>query len=126
MTPLLLLSKQTRAPLLFQDLTPPARSVDPRPTTSLTPPFYTLRILSPPVLVSDPSKSGATTTVATAINKPEIEVKEADEDDDRGSVNFMVYAGAVFDRILIIGGDTVLFMESMTKMERRKGTKQGA
>ena len=37
----------------------------------------------------------------------------------------MVYAGAVFGGLLIVEGGTVLFMDSMTKMERRRGAKQG-
>ena len=39
--------------LLFQSLTLPARSADLIPTTSLTPPVYTLPIISSHVLVSD-------------------------------------------------------------------------
>ena len=65
-------------------------------------------ISSPPVLVSDPSKSSATAAVAAAINKPEIKVKEADDNGD--GVKFMVYAGAMFGRLLLVGGATVIFM----------------
>ena len=83
----------------------------------------------PPVLVSDPSKSGATAgvAVAAAINKPEIELKEANDDNDGGSggVNFIFYAGAVFRGLILMWGETVLFMDSMTNMERRRGAKQG-
>ena len=106
LTPLLLSSSTpmpTRAPLLFQGPTPTDRSDYPRPSTSLTPPVYASPISSPPVLVSDPSKSGATATVAAVINNPDIELKEA-EDNVGGGVNFIVYSGAVFGRLLLVGG----------------------
>ena len=35
----------------------------------------------------------------------------------------MVYTGAVFGRLLLVGGETLLFMESMTKIERQRGVK---
>ena len=91
---------------LFQGLTPPARSADPRPMSFLTPPVYNSPILSPPVLVSDPSKSDATAAVAVAaeINNPEIEVNEADDNSGGVGVNFMVYAGAVFSGLLLVEG----------------------
>ena len=104
LAPLLLLSTPTRALLLYQGPIPPARSAEPRPTTSLTPLVYAPPILSPPVFVSDPSKFGVTAAVAVSaeVKNPNIEVKEADKDDN--SVNFMVYAGAVFGGLLLMGG----------------------
>ena len=94
-------------PLLFKGPTPLACSDGPRLTAYLIPPVYASHILSPPVLVSNPSKSGATVAVTVtvavyaAINKPNIEVNEAD---DGGGVNFMVYASAVFGGLLLVGG----------------------
>ena len=41
-------------------------------------------------------------------------------------MNFMVYTGAVFGGLLLVGGGTVPFMDSMTKMERRRGAKRRA
>ena len=84
-------------------------------------------ILSLPVLVSDPSKSGTNTAVAVAaaINKPDIELKEAEDNGGGDGIEFMVYAGSVFGGLLLVGGGTVLFMESMTNMERRRGAKLG-
>ena len=91
------------------------------------PPGYASTILSPPVLVRDPSKSRATAaiSIAAAINKLDIEVKEANKNDASGGVNFMVYAGAVFGGLLLVGGVTVLFMDSMTNTERRRAAKWG-
>ena len=110
LAPLLLLSTPTRALLLYQGPIPPARSAEPRPTTSLTPLVYASLILSLPVLVSDPSKSGATVAVAAEINKPNIEVKETGDDDIGGGVNFMIYDGSVFGGLFLVGEGTILFM----------------
>ena len=57
-----------------------------RPKTSLTPPVLRFDNFIPPVLVSNPSKSGPTAVVAVsaAINDPKIKVKEADNNDDGG------------------------------------------
>ena len=61
--------------LIFQGPTPLARLDEPRPTASLTLPVYASPVLSPPVLVSDTSKSGATAAVAAVKKNPKIEVK---------------------------------------------------
>ena len=73
------------------------------PRRPLIPPDLRFVNLSPLVLISDPSKSGAkkAVAVAAAINKPEIEVKEAG---GGGGINFMVYAVAVFCGLLLVGG----------------------
>ena len=38
----------------------------------------------------------------------------------------MIYDVTVFGGLLLVGGGALLFMDSMTKMESRRGSKQGA
>ena len=53
-----------------------------------------------------PSPRSTLCQFCAAINKLDIKVKEADEDDGGGAggVKFMVYAGAMFGRLLLVGG----------------------
>ena len=67
-------------------------------------PGYASPILSPHALLSDLSKfdANAAIAVAVAINKPKIEVNEANNKDI--GVSFMVYAGAMFGGLPLVGG----------------------
>ena len=62
--------------------------------------------------------------IAAAINKPKIDVKETDNNDGI-SVNFMVYFGAMFGGLLLVGGGHRNFHGLHDQYEEVEGGERG-